>query len=43
MMEIRWEGYVWKEPRPVVSSDIEQLEARWGVELPDEYMRPIRA
>lgn len=42
-MDIRWEGYVWKEPRPVSSSDIEQLEARWGVEFPGEYKRLIAA
>ena len=42
-MDIRWEGYVWKEPRPVSSSDIEQFEARWGVELPGDYKRLIAA
>jgi hypothetical protein len=40
-MDIRWEGYVWKEPRPVSSSDIKQFEARWGVELPGDYKRLI--
>src|SRR5690242_20369514 len=41
MMDVRWENYVWKGPRPVASSEIEQLEAQWGVELPGEYKRLI--
>jgi hypothetical protein len=41
MKNVRWVNYVWKDPRPVASSEIEQLEALWGVELPDEYKRLI--
>ena len=36
-MNIRWENYVWKEPRPVDPSELEKLETDWGVELPKEY------
>lgn len=43
MMDIRWENYVWKEPRSVASSELERLEAMWGVELPAEYKRVVSA
>jgi hypothetical protein len=36
-MTVRWEPYLWDEPRPVHSHELEQLERRWGVELPEEY------
>jgi hypothetical protein len=43
MRDIHWERYVWKEPRPAASSEIERLEAMWGVELPVEYKRVVAA
>ncbi|KFA88467.1 hypothetical protein Q664_41360 [Archangium violaceum Cb vi76] len=39
MMDIRWENYVWKEPRPVASSELERLEDMWQVALPGEFKR----
>lgn len=40
---IRWENYVWREPRPVTPSDVERLEASWQVALPDEFKRVVAA
>ena len=36
-MNIRWEPYVWKEPHPVESAEIDKLEAAWNIQLPEEY------
>jgi hypothetical protein len=43
MMDIRWENYVWKEPRPLASSEVERLEASWQVTLPDAFKRVVAA
>jgi hypothetical protein len=43
MADIRWADYVWKEPRPVAPHELEQLEAKWGVELPEAYKRLVSA
>jgi hypothetical protein len=40
-MTVRWEPYLWDEPRPVHPHELEQLERRWGVELPEEYRRIV--
>ena len=37
MVDIRWENYVWKAPRPVSPHELERLETKWEVELPEEY------
>ncbi|HEX5750049.1 MAG TPA: SMI1/KNR4 family protein [Archangium sp.] len=36
-MNIRWEPYVWKESHPAAPAEIAELEAAWGVQLPEEY------
>ena len=36
-MSVCWEPYVWKEAHPVEPSEVEKLEAAWGVHLPEEY------
>jgi hypothetical protein len=36
-MNVRWEDYVWREPRPVEPTALAKLEADWDVELPKEY------
>ncbi len=36
-MPIQWVNYLWDEPHPASSHEIEQLEAQWRVRLPDEY------
>ncbi|KFA92501.1 SMI1/KNR4 family protein [Archangium violaceum] len=36
-MTVRWEPYLWEEPRPVHPHELELLERQWGVTLPAEY------
>ncbi len=43
MVDIRWENYVWREPRPVAPQELERLEAKWEVELPEEYKALVSA
>lgn len=34
---LRWRPYTWREPHPVDRQELEKLEWRWGVKLPEEY------
>lgn len=42
-MNIRWRPYVWKEVHPVAPGEIQQLEASWGVRLPEDYKELVSA
>ncbi len=40
-MTVRWKCYLWDEPRPAEPREVEFLERRWGIQLPEDYRRLI--
>jgi cell wall assembly regulator SMI1 len=38
-MKIKWDTYLWDEPRPMEQGELEAVEAEWGVRLPEDYKR----
>ena len=39
--ELKWQPYVWREPRPAKPGEVEALEQAWGVSLPETYKKLV--